>query len=389
MASENQATKKHTGPSELVCRPLQAMNLGSLIVGDLARAINWANDPAFTKPECKPWVELPMAASSVTPSDSGVDAVVVSVSSETIAEGRESPVVTEEEIIPKSVDVEPVSAASVAPEAMNHVNGSTGTPTSKMAEPEDAEVDTLMDGAAVSSESSLAAVEAVVVSSSAERVPVEEEVPKTSSVSSIELQATSREISIDSSLSDQPVSSNSVKDRLVDQPPDQGRDVLESSSRPTVDARPAVTEITMALEPEASKIPEKKPNPKITEEPLTVNRPRAARETMNPASRERPSIEVNSGSRPVRDGVPVSRVTPTSIERLPLPKLSSPALRGDQSQDDYLIQLERLVVELNMELARVRGEQDEVDPIEQMANRIIALNLENLALKEKLQQTQP
>jgi hypothetical protein len=51
--------------------------------------------------------------------------------------------------------------------------------------------------------------------------------------------------------------------------------------------------------------------------------------------------------------------------------------------------LERLVVELNMELAQVRGEQIGVDPMEQMANRIIALNLENLALREKLQQSNP
>jgi hypothetical protein len=61
----------------------------------------------------------------------------------------------------------------------------------------------------------------------------------------------------------------------------------------------------------------------------------------------------------------------------------------EQSQDDYLLQLERLVVELNMELAQVRGEQIGVDPMEQMANRIIALNLENLALREKLQQSNP
>jgi hypothetical protein len=81
--------------------------------------------------------------------------------------------------------------------------------------------------------------------------------------------------------------------------------------------------------------------------------------------------------------------SPKLAERVTFAKSASMPSRADQSQDDYLLQLERLVVELNMELAQVRGEQTAVDPLEQMANRIIALNLENLALREKLQQSNP
>ena len=67
---------------------------------------------------------------------------------------------------------------------------------------------------------------------------------------------------------------------------------------------------------------------------------------------------------------------------------SSPrAPRNATSNEDYLLQLERLVLELNMELGRSRGEPKPSDPMEQMANRIIALNLENLALREKLQRS--
>lgn len=86
---------------------------------------------------------------------------------------------------------------------------------------------------------------------------------------------------------------------------------------------------------------------------------------------------------------PHKRTSYQVAERMPLARADSRSSRVEAPQDDYLMQLERLVVELNMELARVRGEEATVDPIEQMANRIIALNLENLALREQLQQSNP
>jgi hypothetical protein len=84
---------------------------------------------------------------------------------------------------------------------------------------------------------------------------------------------------------------------------------------------------------------------------------------------------------------PQPRSSYQGAERVPLAKPVNKSPRSEIPQDDYLLQLERLVVELNMELAQVRGEEATIDPIEQMANRIIALNLENLALREQLQQS--
>jgi hypothetical protein len=61
--------------------------------------------------------------------------------------------------------------------------------------------------------------------------------------------------------------------------------------------------------------------------------------------------------------------------------------RQESSTDDYLAQLERLVLELNMELGRRRDDPQNADPMQQLSQRIIELNLENLALKEQLQRS--
>lgn len=63
------------------------------------------------------------------------------------------------------------------------------------------------------------------------------------------------------------------------------------------------------------------------------------------------------------------------------------ATRQESSTDEYLAQLERLVLELNMELGRRRDDQQVADPMQQLSQRIIELNLENLALKEQLQRS--
>ena len=58
---------------------------------------------------------------------------------------------------------------------------------------------------------------------------------------------------------------------------------------------------------------------------------------------------------------------------------------SDDSSEEYLCKLERLVLELNMELGRRNEGQNKTDPIAQLSQRIIELNLENLALKDMLQ----
>ena len=54
------------------------------------------------------------------------------------------------------------------------------------------------------------------------------------------------------------------------------------------------------------------------------------------------------------------------------------------SVDDYVAKLERLVLELNMELAR-RDDRPSGNTLEDLSQRILDLNLENLALREQLQ----
>ncbi len=57
------------------------------------------------------------------------------------------------------------------------------------------------------------------------------------------------------------------------------------------------------------------------------------------------------------DSTPPPRIA-KAFDKPTLPSSVRPVSAGQHSQEDYLLQLERLVVELNMELASARGEQE-------------------------------
>ena len=65
-------------------------------------------------------------------------------------------------------------------------------------------------------------------------------------------------------------------------------------------------------------------------------------------------------------------------------KSTTPKSAPATAPTEYLAQLERLVLELNLELGRRDNQLQPVDPIEQLQQRILDLNLENLALREHL-----
>jgi len=58
---------------------------------------------------------------------------------------------------------------------------------------------------------------------------------------------------------------------------------------------------------------------------------------------------------------------------------------------DYLKRLESLVLELNMQLARMsfEGEGSENDYTQWLSQRVIDLSLENMSLQEELQKLRP
>ncbi len=119
---------------------------------------------------------------------------------------------------------------------------------------------------------------------------------------------------------------------------------------------------------EVRREPEERLSQPATKAPLPV-----PQKPMAPAINSAPVAEKAPSSERRRDAAPVSFA---SLQR----SVAAPA-----ASDAYLSQLERLVLELNMELGRRNNEQAPTDPIEQLTQRIIELNLENLALREQIE----
>jgi hypothetical protein len=363
MVSEAQKTNSQSSSANANRGSLQVLNLGSLLVGQLAQAVNWSNDSAFKKPECKPWVDLPLVANVASTPQSTPEAVVADsapvsvVSEESKSEtGPTSVVEIKEPLVPDA------APAKVVPQDKEPTTSVHETATEKLSEP--GELDSLAgeirsDAVEISQEAPPAVAEASpVVAARSEDVTLEETPPPTVTT---ERSIAKAEIKVE----EEPVA-------IVDKALDTSSELVRSQSK---------SEQETKLEPE----PASKPKA-MNAESKRVAIESADRENQDAA---RPALQKSRDTDRVRDPKPHVSQSHKMAERVSFAKSASMPARVDQSQDDYLLQLERLVVELNMELAQVRGEQTAVDPMEQMANRIIALNLENLALREKLQQSIP
>jgi hypothetical protein len=343
MVSERQNTNSQPSAANANRGSLHVLNLGPLLVGQLTQAINWSNDTAFKRPECKPWVDIKEAlpsdaetAKSVT-GDEGAPALV----HEPATESPSEPMKLESQDGKILSDVVEIAQAGSSAEANRSDDVSlevTPTPT-------------------VSEERSIAKEEwkvdeqpVAIIEYTTENRP---ELDRSQS-------STEHESKQDSGLSPK---SEVVRLEKLDIVPNADR--LGPSAVETVPASKA--------------------------QEISEDSSRAAIETTSREDASAARIATQKSSDADRTGKQKPHLSSTfqMTERVSFAKSASMHPKVEQSQDDYLLQLERLVVELNMELAQVRGEQIGVDPMEQMANRIIALNLENLALREKLQQSNP
>lgn len=386
MVSETQDKSRASVASHANGGSLQKMNLGSLLVGQLGQAINWSNDASFKKPECKPWVDLPISDVELTSKPSPVEPTP----SQQAEPAREAPVaVTTSQPaivdVPEEINVEKVPDSQ--PTVVSSIDSTVDSTNDSKIEPEPAK------------SSSSDQVEAPTTTVEAKRETDVDNIQASSAIAS----QPQDEISIDAK-------SKSSLDESVTQSR-KAEEIAAAPSAATV-AEPTPAELTRS-EPARSEPARSEPTPPAP----TPQKPSAEAASIAVASaRELPSASpaaiderltnetevvapmapvatrTNAASKPVSSmGSNVVSSGPSqktkSFDKPVLPSTLRPIASGEQSQEEYLLQLERLVVELNMELASVRGEQEAVDPIEQMANRIIALNLENLALREKLQRT--
>lgn len=304
MASEIQIENQSAIAWQPVAGSLQAMNLGCMPLGQMGTSVNWRNEHAFTAPDCKPWVELPWAASNTA-----------SVSKPSLQASLEA---TKPLEAPPARSVPPSDSDS---EVM------AASPSQELSMDEVAQQDAITKESA---EQELAAKEVVF------KEPVADET-----------QAVTTRVEVESA----PVPFPNIS----------------SDSSTTVEAI-------------SKPVPFPPDLPATGSETKTVSEPRMSLASSKQSDRSRVA-----DSQPPR-----ARVEASSLnldETVSFLSSNPRAPRDATSSEDYLLQLERLVLELNMELGRSRGESKPSDPMEQMANRIIALNLENLALREKLQRS--
>jgi hypothetical protein len=102
----------------------------------------------------------------------------------------------------------------------------------------------------------------------------------------------------------------------------------------------------------------------------------------------KPTPEPQLASPAVRPSITPRRIAASSMpEWKPTAKVNRPS-DSNSTGDEYLHQLERLIIELNMELGMRDGDSpsQETDQMSLLVQRMIDLNLQNLALKEQLRE---
>ena len=364
MLSEEQKKSKSTAQGDWGCGSLQSMNLGALLVGQLSQAINWSNDSSFKRPECKPWVDLP------------------AISGEPKNEQSNSEVMPASVVSPQAIVEDTVS--QVTQDALVEVNNSVP--------PDAPSSDSVQDAIESTEKGELAppaieSSEQVAIVENTADVSVELARPSEVAAESVAVAVVKNDLETSPNLDQSTLGSRETSksqrklddETKVETPPsEKSTDVTSAESPITSDSNPGYQPIS------ASKTATSVDKIELDPQPSSV-----VKAPRQDSSRSKPVEQVTVDEVVAKSSKPIPRPSYQVAERIPLVKAVSKSPGGDMQQDDYLAQLERLVVELNMELARVRGEEATVDPIEQMANRIIALNLENLALREQLQQSNP
>ena len=345
-------------PNSLPTRPetafaVTAVMLGNRPVRELSTLVNWTNSKGFQAVKCQPWgyFEETDAAPSMV-----------------------------------ATDVKEVAAAAIVP--------APATPTPELAP-------------AVSKQ-----VEPEVVPETAS-APVSPSLPETKSVGSAEVKA---EIVPEKAV-DEPIVEATVAEQSPEPTP-----VAPVVAAPVVSA-PVVAALVVAapvVEPEvitpallasatqeeveiaAPSVPsnvqvarEVKPDPVERKVQTVANKEDSKLDKPKPGS---PVVRQDAHARPTSKPVPepVARPVPAADpvvsakrEQIHLPSIPETRRSTSNVGDDYVQQLEQLVIELNYELGRIGAPQESESgsPTEWLVDRMLKLNLQNMALKEQLRQT--
>ena len=377
MASEIQIENQSPIGWQPVAGSLQAMNLGCMPLGQLGALVNWRNEQTFTAPDCKPWVELPLAAANTAS---------VSMPSALASAEASKPVETPptQSVQPSANDTEvmatPPSIESSVDENAAHDAMAKELAAQELAAKEEAlqeaKAKEIAENAA-KEEAEKAAASAREAAEIAAKEVTEREAKEAEAKEAAAKEAAAKEAAAKEAAAKEAAAREAVT-RDVAEKQAVATEVAAESAPIPVSSNPSVLSAT--VETISKPILNRPTMPSIGEEIRTDNDPRRSVTSSTQLDRSRTADRLQ----------PTAHIEALSLnldETVSFPSSNPRAPRNATSNEDYLLQLERLVLELNMELGRSRGEPKPSDPMEQMANRIIALNLENLALREKLQRS--
>ena len=357
------------------------MNLGALPMQQLADAVNWCNSTSYTPPQCVPWVDLPQSdsASSTTVIETS-QVAAQSESTQAAVEAAEpqtspQPISTEINLTPPSaIESEKTDAEAIAKQKAAEL---AAQQAKELAEQElaarIAREQAEKEAAQLKAASERAAQERAAVAAAEQAAKIAGEQAEAEA-----LQRSKDELAQKAQAEEQAAKQRASEQAELERQESIRREAAakrEAEEREVASTRHA--EERAAAEQEAAQRITEFQNKQAIER---ISAPIAA----NPAQ---PSSSPGSAS-PTRANNPATARTPIpERKRESAPVLGAALTRTTSvpATDDYLSQLERLVLELNMELARRNNEQQPADPIEQLTQRIIALNLENLALREQIE----
>ncbi len=370
MASENSIENQSSVAWKPVAGSLQAMNLGSMPLSQLGQLVNWRNEQTYTIPACKPWVDLPLAAT-----DPGN--VSAPAASAPVEPTKPTDIIAAESV---SQPVAPPEVAVAAPTLDSSANDAAlqaakAQELAEAAAKEAAAASELAEAEKAAAKAKAAAdLEVAAAAQAAEAAARDAAAKEAAALEAAAKVAAAKEAAAREAAAIE----NAAREAAAKQ---NAQTKAAEDSAPIEPPAPSpLSESTVTKESAAEPIPDP---PKVTTAAKETKSAVAPKTSSSAASQTESNR--SSENQPTRArSEPLSSHLNDIVPIVPS-NLRSP--RNESSGDEYLLQLERLVLELNMELGRSRGEPKPVDPIEQMANRIIALNLENLALREKLQRT--
>ena len=306
---------------------LQSMNLGAMLVRQFGEAVNWTNSPSYQMPKCNPWVDLPVSASEmpVSASEMPEPNPEEPLPPTEFISGTQANELASAEVTPAEVTPAQVAPAQVTPAQVA---------PAQVAPSEETPAEVATSEVATSEETPF------------EETPSAKEGEETAGIEQLaieaaELAAELQERSVRHEEAQRAAKSETANKQAAlrvkqNELEPRNRSVVESAKRTQTNQK--VAESVVALEAE----------------PIAI------------------ILDTVAKNSRVRDYAPIQSA-------FHVPSAS------DDSSEEYLCKLERLVLELNMELGRRNEGQNKTDPIAQLSQRIIELNLENLALKDMLQ----